>query len=66
MVILKDNMRHSEDEECLKRIRRGIFLPKDVAIVNARVLTPLHYSKLQLCLNGRRSVPMVDRGNDLQ
>ncbi len=69
VIILKQSMRQNADPEfsaCQKRLRRGIYEPRDVALLNTRVLKPEIYIDLKACVGASSRVPIVVSGNELR
>lgn len=67
VVILKENMRHSEDESyafCLKRLRRGECTKEDIEMFNTRVFCSAKMMGKLDSSSFSGTVPLVVRGNE--
>lgn len=67
VVILEESMRHNEDHEfaqCLQKVRRGVFRPEEVRMLNTRVMRKALMPEYAKCKQGMTS--MVVSGNELR
>lgn len=67
VVILEESMRHNEDEyfsQCLRNIRRGVYRPSEVKMLNTRLIRRELMFEYADCEEGE--MPMVVSGNELR